>query len=264
MFALYLDIQKGKELEDMEEREIGGRWKSFIGKWNRGELAEGWYDPKTLAKAIDSSSSMHESTGREPPKPEQREYTAERDQRDGKEGEDSESDDEIGPALPGQEGRSRGRAGPKIPNMQDLELKREMEAEDRDVYRDDIRHARHLDRKAQKSALEELVPRAEPGTHERKLEKKADLNAKLKSFREKSPGAALEVPDDELMGGGDGIGEFKKAKEQFERKKNEREIRREEVLRARVAEREERLSEYRGKEEKTMEMLKGLARARFG
>lgn len=33
MFALYLDIQKGRELEGMEEREVAGRWKSFVGKW---------------------------------------------------------------------------------------------------------------------------------------------------------------------------------------------------------------------------------------
>jgi hypothetical protein len=33
MFALYLDIQKGKILEDLEEKEVQGRWKSFIGKW---------------------------------------------------------------------------------------------------------------------------------------------------------------------------------------------------------------------------------------
>jgi hypothetical protein len=40
--------------------------------------------------------------------------------------EDSDSDDSIGPTLPGQEGtRERGgRMGPSIPNMQDLELKR--------------------------------------------------------------------------------------------------------------------------------------------
>merc|ERR1712098_1017198 len=39
--------------------------------------------------------------------------------------EESDSDDSIGPALPGQESRSRGsRKGPSIPNMQDLELKR--------------------------------------------------------------------------------------------------------------------------------------------
>lgn len=38
---------------------------------------------------------------------------------------ESESDEEIGPTLPGQEGRSRGgRMGPSIPRMEDLELKK--------------------------------------------------------------------------------------------------------------------------------------------
>jgi len=178
--------------------------------------------------------------------------------------EESESDQEIGPTLPGQEGRSRGgRMGPSIPNMQDLELKKEMEAEDGLARRDDIRFARKLDRKEQKAALDELVPRAEAGTRERQLEKKKEVNEKMKSFREKSPGAA-EVPDTELMGGGDSIEGYKKVKQEFERKKNERELRKEEILRARMAEREERLQEYRAKEEGTMSMLKALAKQRFG
>ena len=50
----------------------------------------------------------------------------------------------------------------------------------------------------------------------------------------------------------------------MERKKNEREIRKEEILRARNEEREERMREYRAKEEKTMAGLVALARARFG
>jgi hypothetical protein len=33
MFALYLDIQKGKILEELDETEAKGRWKSFLGKW---------------------------------------------------------------------------------------------------------------------------------------------------------------------------------------------------------------------------------------
>jgi hypothetical protein len=33
MFGLYLDIQKGKNLDDLDEVEVKGRWKSFIGKW---------------------------------------------------------------------------------------------------------------------------------------------------------------------------------------------------------------------------------------
>lgn len=139
----------------------------------------------------------------------------------------------------------------------------EMDAEDGLARRDDIRFARKIDRKEQKAALDELVPRAEAGTRERQLEKKKEVNEKMKSFREKSPGAA-EVPDTELMGGGDGIESFKQEKEKFERKKNERELRKEEMLRARMAERDERLQEYRAKEEGTMAMLKALAKQNFG
>jgi hypothetical protein len=138
-----------------------------------------------------------------------------------------------------------------------------MAAEDGYTARDDIRFARKLDRKAQKDALDELVPRAAAGTRERQLEKKKEVNEKMKSFREKSPGAA-EVPDEEMMGGGDSIGEFKRVKQEADRKKTEREIRREEIMRARNAERDERLGEYRAKEESTMEMLKALAKQRFG
>jgi hypothetical protein len=88
---------------------------------NRGELSEGWYDPSTLQKAVQSAQDEPEPEyeDRRPREP-RREPPTERTA-----GNDSESDDEIGPALPGQEGRSRaGRMGPSIPNMQDLELKR--------------------------------------------------------------------------------------------------------------------------------------------
>lgn len=138
-----------------------------------------------------------------------------------------------------------------------------MDTEDGLARREDIRYARKLDRKDQKEKLDDLVPRAEAGTRERQLEKKKEVNEKMKSFRERSPGAA-EVPDTELMGGGDGIDSYKKQKQEFERKKNERELRKEEILRARQAEREERLQEYRQKEDSTMAMLKALAKQRFG
>jgi hypothetical protein len=129
--------------------------------------------------------------------------------------------------------------------------------------REDLKYERSEDRKAQKAVLDELVPRAEPGTRARQLEKKALVNEKMKSFRERSPGA-VEVPESELMGGGDSLTEFKQKKQEFERKKNEREIRKEEILRARAEERDERLREYRDKEDKTMAILKALAKNRFG
>ena len=33
LFSTYLDIQKNLEIEDLEEDEVKGRWKSFVGKW---------------------------------------------------------------------------------------------------------------------------------------------------------------------------------------------------------------------------------------
>jgi hypothetical protein len=70
--------------------------------------------------------------------------------------------------------------------------------------------------------------------------------------------------DADVMGDADGLGELKKMKFEQARKKNEREIRKEEMLRARRAEREVKLAGLREKENKTMDMLKEIARARFG
>lgn len=36
MFGLYLDIQKQIDIEDLDEAEIKGRWKSFVNKWYAG------------------------------------------------------------------------------------------------------------------------------------------------------------------------------------------------------------------------------------
>lgn len=95
------------------------------------------------------------------------------------------------------------------------------------------------------------------------MEKKRETAAANREFREaKSPGAE-DVGERDVMGD-DGIEGYKARLQAVERKKNERELRKEEMLRARAAEREERLAEHRAKEEKTMEMLKALARQNFG
>jgi hypothetical protein len=100
------------------------------------------------------------------------------------------------------------------------------------LARADMKHARKADRKQQKEALDELVPRASAGTRERQLEKKKELNGKMSSFRDKSPGAVEEVAEGDLMGGGeDGIEGLKKKQVELERKQNEREVRQEDILR---------------------------------
>jgi hypothetical protein len=176
------------------------------------------------------------------------------------------SDDDFGPAPPTNLSRHQGH-GPTIPKLDDLTYRNELRAEDREKgqmdYIDDIRHARKSDRKSQKEALEDLVPRADPGSHERALEKKRETTSTLNSFRDAKEAGELEVPESDLMGD-DGIDMYKKKKKEQERQKNERELRREEIARARDAERNERLAERREKEGKTMDFLRQIAAERFG
>lgn len=112
---------------------------------------------------------------------------------------------------------------------------------------------------------DEVTPRAEPGTHERRVEKRRETAAVNRDFaRARRGDSPAEAGESDLMGGGDDLDALKIAREQHQRKKNEREIRREAMLQARAAEREERLQKYRKKEEKTMGWLKALANQRFG
>ena len=187
-------------------------------------------------------------------------------------GSDNDSDD-FGPPLPTDlihaSGTDGKRAGPAIPRMDDLQLQRELLDESLSKERrqelEELRAARKADRKLQSARLDELVPRAEAGTRERQLEKKREAAASNKAFASsKEPGGDVDLPDAEVMGGGDSLEELKRMKQANERKKTEREIRREEVLRAKQVEREERVRGMKEKEAKTMAMLQEIAKARFG
>ncbi|KAH6992157.1 hypothetical protein EDB82DRAFT_495430 [Fusarium venenatum] len=253
----YLSVQKQKDMTQMDDREVKGRWKSFIGKWNRNELAEGWYDPDTYARITAENPVTARPRRASVPKEEKEEPLKDT----GNQGSEDE-DDDYGPPLPGSD-RAR-RSGPGIPTLQDLSLRAELAEEDKQASIEDIRNARKADRALQKERLDELVPRAEAGTRERMLEKKTAVADKMRSFRDKSPGA-MEVTDEkELMGGGDSLDEYKKAKEREQRRKTEREIRREEIDRAKREEMEEKKRVYMEREEGTVSMLRELARQRFG
>ncbi|KAL7788852.1 hypothetical protein V8C43DRAFT_109270 [Trichoderma afarasin] len=256
LFGEYPSLQKQRYIEDMDDREIRGRWKSFVGKWNRGELAEGWYDPDMFQRILERDPLPKRQT--EPQDaPREREIR----HRDSSGSEDEDEDEDYGPVLPGASASSR-RAGVGIPTKDDLAIRDELAAESREADREELRAPRKADRKLQKERLEELVPRAEAGTRERKLEKRQEVNEKMRSFREKSPGG--EVRDSELMGGGDSLEEYKKAKEKEQRRKSEREIRREEMERARREEIAEKRRAWQEREDETVSMLRELARQRFG
>ncbi|KAI2469688.1 hypothetical protein F4781DRAFT_431212 [Annulohypoxylon bovei var. microspora] len=297
LFAQYLEVQKNKDMAAMDEREIRGRWKSFVGKWNRGDLAEGWYRPETLDEARDSGAGAGvniraHATPQEnriertsPPPP----NTSPHSQNRVREGGDpappakpgssppsnSDSDSDFyGPTLPPGSAAAavaNAKHGPGIPSLQDLSLRRESAAEERQRSIADLRLSRKLDRAEQRARLEDAAPRAQAGTRERALEKHREAADAMRAFRDRSPGGGggAEVGEAELMGGGGdgdagGIGEYRRMKAETERRKTEREVRREEEARARECEMEERRREYRRREEGVMEGLKRIARERFG
>ena len=187
-----------------------------------------------------------------------------------------DSDDDFGPALPSSQQASGTHAshtgsgpGPTIPTTSDILAQREQAFEDSKANRSDERttmaQTRHLHQQAHLSALDSLAPRPAPGTREAQLEKKREANFSNRAFASSAHDAGdVEVKEADAMGDEDSLGELKRMKGQQERKKNEREIRREEMMRARRAEREEKLKGLREKEEQTMEMLKEIARQRFG
>ncbi len=142
------------------------------------------------------------------------------------------------------------------------ELNAESSFQDREALRD----ARKIDRHLQKERLEEIAPCAAAGTKDRQLERRADLRLANNTFAaSKTDSSLAEVPEADLMGDEEGgLAGYKNRKGEEERKRNEREIRRDEILRARKVERQERIQAYKEKEERTMEGLVALAKARFG
>lgn len=207
------------------------------------------YDPSTLQKAISTAEELEREDARPEAAPQiSNRHTQEQDEWE---------DDDIGPApAPQQAARAA------VPTRGDLTLRDEAITEAQAGARSDLAAARKADRKVQKERLDDLVPRAEAGTRERQLEKKREVAASNKAFGgAKEGGDYQEVGDGELMGGDAGV---KEMKQREERKKNEREIKREEILRARAQERDERLIGMREREDRTMAMLRGLAKERFG
>jgi len=139
-----------------------------------------------------------------------------------------------------------------------------------EVLADDVLAAREAsqyqyktERKLANDRLNDLVPRSDAGTHERRLEKKQDIAAVHSSFRDVKDGGVEEVADTDLLGDG-GLDEFKRRRKEEEMKKSDRQLRREEHERARMEERRERGKIQREKEDQTMSMLKNLAQQRFG
>jgi hypothetical protein len=112
-------------------------WGFFFltGRRNRGELAEGWYEPATLEKARQNAAEQR-IMDRERASPDYARggQAQSEDVLDPPPAEDDEDDDDYGPKMPHPGShRATARSGPAIPNMQDLELRRGKHPVDRSI-----------------------------------------------------------------------------------------------------------------------------------
>ncbi|KIH94107.1 hypothetical protein SPBR_06026 [Sporothrix brasiliensis 5110] len=267
VFAAYLSQEKHLTLAELDEHQSQSRWRRFVDKWNWRDLADKWYEPQLFLRAVRGDVAADARV---------------EDHEEDKDKDSESSDSDYGPALPpderdpscksvGSVARSRhlGVPGPAIPSRADLDERRALEEEDCQAERAALRLARRADRAEQRERLDELVPRAAAGTRERQLEKKRERNEQMRGFRDRSPGGDL-VGDDELMGGDEGgssrrsAQEKKKETDEAAARRTLWQLRREEEQRARDDELAERRAQYRAREEETMDMLRELARQRFG
>ncbi|KAK9381778.1 uncharacterized protein V2V93DRAFT_367817 [Kockiozyma suomiensis] len=187
---------------------------------------------------------------------------------------DSDSDDSVivGPTLPPS--HVSDRKGPTLPTVSDIQLQN---TDLLDSSLDQMRAARLKSMEAAESSLTGAVDNLlqggfnDPtsGPRDRRLEKRKMENEQRKEFaRAKSPGGVDEFGDDELFEGDVGsAGTKEKLNEISQRKAEKERIKREQreaKFRERDAARRERWEDMRAKEDKTMQMLKELARERFG
>ena len=256
---------------------------------NRRDLAEGWYDPSELHKAQENHStkdqiSVYSEVQQLDSKPSGKAHTLKPPPSSSDNNEEDDLDgNEFGPQRPSTMNSSRSEQfnGPKPPTSQDLIYRRELEAEATHeastIARKTLAQSRRADIHRQKQLLDEMAPRAAPGTRERQLEKKREKADSARSFaasKTDAVGGVEDVPDEALLGGGgldgDGDGDgggiegYKRRKKEAERKKSELELRREEDARAKEAEKQERREAYRRREAQVMRDLVEVARARFG
>lgn len=266
---MYLDIQKQLDTADLSETERKGRWKRFVGKWNAGQLAEGWYDPATKRRADDAFADEPPA---QPPTNTQPIPAAEttNSNNDNASTPPSSPDSQIGPPLPAPTHSTTPAqtSGPTLATFADLADRDASLAADASSSHTASRATYAAERRLARDRVDALAPRAEPGSRERMLEKRAEASAAARVYREGAGGGGGEVAevDEGALGlsGEGGTDEVRRMKREMERKRTEREVRREEVLRARQAEREERMGAVRAREQKTMDMLKALAEERFG
>ncbi|KAG6840741.1 hypothetical protein C0991_004650 [Blastosporella zonata] len=244
-FRNWLKDAKAKYFDELSGDRARSYFRKFVKAWNRGKLSKSLYagiDPATITAkeqtaykwSFASKSSRAEADALRAAREEISAATHNRD-----------SSSHAEP--------SRGRMqGPTLPSASDLALSRELTAEQQQEERS---YKRKRDKLEAKERVEEMVGPREMG-REGMLEKKRARREADRSFRDKGD-EGLEADESTLLGGGDS---FRDQITKRDAAKNKYNAAREE----KVAAARERASQFKQKEQATMDMFQQLAKQRFG
>ncbi|KAF5323636.1 hypothetical protein D9758_017079 [Tetrapyrgos nigripes] len=265
-FRIWLKEEKGKYFDELSGDKARSYFAKFVKAWNRNKLPSNLthlysgVDPSSISATSQTAYKWSFASKSKMSKQDEevvrrtREGVSAATNGPGREPGAGRDWDSAGPSNVSAGG---GRMqGPTLPSASDLQLARESQSELADH---DRRLKRKRDRLEEKEHIEDLVGPKEVG-REGMLEKKRAKREGDKAFREERGGRGdegLEIDEGTLMGGGDS---FKAAIVRRDAAKTRYEHNN---LTARL-EKEQRTNEIREKESRTMEMLRGLAKERFG
>ncbi|KAK9241464.1 hypothetical protein V1525DRAFT_393210 [Lipomyces kononenkoae] len=167
---------------------------------------------------------------------------------------------------------SKPKKGPTLPSAADMQLMNsELQVESLEAMRSARKLSMRQTQAEYTGAAENLLSGGvnDPsGPRDRRIEKRQLENETRREYaRARSPGGVDEVGDDELFDGAVGGGSSGKLSEIAARKAEKERIKKEKkeaFYRERDAERRKRWEEMQAREKKTIDMLKELARQRFG
>ncbi|GMK59460.1 hypothetical protein CspeluHIS016_0800660 [Cutaneotrichosporon spelunceum] len=271
-FRFWLKEERGKYLDQLSSADAHKYFRRFVRRWNDGALPRACYAAHKTAGSLASDNTAYKWKFTANSRFNSVELAATRESverathsklhhgnAETTPGDDSDGD--IGPVLepsspsPGPQlvGPS---VGPSAPTVAERQMAREVQAEREHMERSAERRA---GRKVLLERAEEHAPR-QTGKEGRQAEKRA-TNQQNKQIREKDSAAGLEVDDDTLMGDDSSFAAALRARDGASSRRADRKA--EEAAERRAAH-EERLVERRQKDSETMEMLKTMARQRYG
>ncbi|BEJ17024.1 hypothetical protein CspHIS471_0604250 [Cutaneotrichosporon sp. HIS471] len=271
-FRFWLKEERGKYLDQLSSADAHKYFRRFVRRWNDGALPRACYATHETSGSRASNNTAYKWKFTASSRFNSVELAAARESVDRathsklrqvdtemEAGDDSDGD--IGP-VPELASPSPGpqlvgpSVGPSAPTVSERQMAREVQAESERMERNAERRA---GRKVVMERAEELAPR-QTGKEGRQAEKRA-TNQQNKQMREKDAAAGLEVDDDTLMGDDSSFAAALRARDGTSSRHADRKV--EEAAERRAAN-EERLVERRQKDSETMDMLKAMARQRYG